>query len=491
MKKLLALILAILICLSFAGCNSDAESTDDASAAVTNALDENTPDLPDPSTVNIAGEFVILVSGNSSRNDFESDDTDGTPVEVAIFRRNELVKEKYGVEIVSEDVTQFGSTTGNSSGPGFQKIYNDYMAATSLYDAAMIGTYDVATLAYNGLLRDLNSTPYIDLSKSYWDQKANSDLAINGRMYYTTGDIGVTDNIMTHAILFNKDMLADYGLEDPYALVREGKWTLEKFTELAKSVGEDANHDGVYDSSDIYGLLTWNDPMIAILASSGEKIASINDEGLIELTFYNERVVNLYDKYEDLVFDTAHVYNYQYDNVTGKATATSSWDTARDAVFGEGRTLFYMNLLEVVERHRDSDTHFGILPYPKLDAAQVEYGHAVSAYHTNFLCIPQMVKDYTRSGIVVEELAYEGKKLLTPAYYDQTLIGRSVRDEESVEMLDIIFSTRVFDVGQYYNIGTYKDQLAKLFVTRTPITSLYETYRTTAEQKIESMHNCL
>ena len=99
-----------------------------------------------------------------------------------------------------------------------------------------------------------------------------------------------------------------------------------------------------------------------------------------------------------------------------------------------------------------------------------------------------MTTDYSRSGIIVEELAYQGNKILTPAYYDQTLIGRSVRDMESVDMLDIIFSTRVFDVGQYYNVGTYKDQLAKLFTTRTEITSLYDTYRSAAESKIEAIN---
>ena len=81
------------------------------------------------------------------------------------------------------------------------------------------------------------------------------------------------------------------------------------------------------------------------------------------------------------------------------------------------------------------------------------------------------------------------KKLLTPAYYDQTLIGQYTRDEESVDMLDIIFSTRVYDVGIYYNIGTYKDQLAALFRTRTPIASMYDTYKNAADTKINQINS--
>ena len=102
--------------------------------------------------------------------------------------------------------------------------------------------------------------------------------------------------------------------------------------------------------------------------------------------------------------------------------------------------------------------------------------------------MPEIAKDYDRSGIVLEALAYQGQKLLTPAYYDQTLIGKSVRDEESVAMLDIIFASRVFDVGIYYNIGTYKNELGRLFVTRSALSSIYETYRSSAEATINAIN---
>ena len=95
-------------------------------------------------------------------------------MDLAIYRRNELIKKNYGLKIVNEDITRFGSSSG--SGDGYKKFYSDYMAGYGTYDAAMIGTYDVAALAYGGYIRDLNSTPYIDLSKFYWDQKANKDL---------------------------------------------------------------------------------------------------------------------------------------------------------------------------------------------------------------------------------------------------------------------------------------------------------------------------
>lgn len=484
MKRILSLLLAaVLLCSIFVGCGGDpVETTATTNAVVTTEPAANAPDLPDPATLDIDGEFRILVSGNSTRDDFEGN-SEGTAVQIAIHRRNAVLAEKYGVEIVNDNISKFGSITG--SGTGFTTIYNDYMAGEGAYDAASIGAYDIATLAYSGYLHDLNDTPHIDLSKPYWDQMANRDLAIGGKMYYTTGDIAYNDNVCTMAILFNKDIVDEYALDDPYDLVRGDEWTLENFTRLSRSVSEDANQDGIFDEKDKYGVLTWNDAWMGILAAAGEKICSVNEQGEIELTLYNERVVNLFDQYRSLAYDQAHCFTYQYDQNTGTVPPTSAWDANRDAMFNESRVLFYMQTMGAVERYRDSETDFGILPYPKMDAEQEEYGHSISAYHVQFICVPEMAKDFERSGIVLEELAYQGLQLMTPAYYEQSLVGRYVRDEESVDMLDIVFATRVYDLGSYYKVGSYETKLKAQHRDRTPLASMYETYRSSAEQMIK------
>lgn len=490
MKKILSLLLVcIMMCSVLAACGSKNTAGGGSGVGMIEYDDTSAqPEIPSPDEIDISGDFYILVSGNYVRNDFHSEgEENATSVEIAIYRRNEYMKEKWGINIIDEDITKFGSTTG--SGAGFTKIYTEHMSGESSYDAASIGTYDVANLAMSGYIHDLYDIPYLDLTKPYWDQRANQDLSVLGKMYYTNGDIGVVNHMVTHAILFNKDLVAQYDLENPYDLVRNDEWTLEKFGQLVKSVGEDVNNDGTYNEKDRYGLLTWNDPMVAVLSSSNEKIATVNDKGEMVLSIYNERVIDLYDKFQNIVFDQQHAYNYQYDHSTGQATPSSVWNTNRDAIFTESRAVFYLNTLATVERHRDSDVDFGVLPYPKLDASQDGYGHQVSAYHSQFICIPEMAINYERSGIVLEDLAYLGQQMIKPAYYDQTLVGKSVRDEDSVEMLDIILASRVYDLGAYYDIGTYKTQLGRLFVSRSNITTIYETYRSSAEAKIKQIND--
>lgn len=489
MKKTLALILAcLMLCPLFIACGDSrpAQSTEVTTATTVETTDPNVPDLPTPAEIgDISGEFNILVSGNYARNDFDADGTEGTAIQNAIYRRNEKIREKYDVKILNEDIIAFGSSNGG--GTGFTKLYTEYMSGETNYDAAMIGTYDVATLAYSGYIKDLNAIEHINLTKPYWDQKANTDLEINGKMFYTTGDITIVDNMVTNAILFNKDMIKSYGLANPYTLVKDGKWTLDTFGAMVKQIGEDSDQNGVYNELDRYGLLTWNDAMLSILQAAGEKISTINENGKLELSFYSERVVDLYTKFEDIVFDQAHSYNYQYDNVTGTGTPSAVWDTNRIKMFDSNQALFYTTLLTTVDKHRNSETDFGILPFPKYDENQKDYGHGVSAFHCSFICVPALSAS-PRTGIILEELAYIGKQLLTPAYYDQTLIGQYTRDEESAEMLDLIFASRVYDVGIYYNIGTYKDQLGSIYRTRSSLSSLYETYLNVANKKIEQIN---
>ena len=238
MKRTIALLLACaMLCPLFAACGKDTpDTTSDSTTASTEATrDPNAPDFDADSIGDISGDFNILVSGNYARNDFAAENGEGTAVQNAVYRRNEYMREKFNVNITNEDLIKFNSATG--SGVGFTKLYTDYISGDKTYDAAMVGTYDVATLAYSGYIHDLNAIENLNLSKSYWDQKANEDLSIGGKMFYTTGDITIIDNMVTNAILFNKDMIASYGLDNPYDLVASNNWTLETFGALVKQVG--------------------------------------------------------------------------------------------------------------------------------------------------------------------------------------------------------------------------------------------------------------
>ena len=488
MKKAIAIILlAVMLVSTLASCNGANTAQTTTSVVVDQAPTEDVEEVPvllPEGTWYDGYSFDILLTGNfTQNNDFSYDAALETPVNSAKYARVATIQEKYGVGIEYINEMKYGSSGG--SGTGFVKLKNSYDASSYDYDMALIGTYDVSTAAYSGYLSDLNSDdmPYIDLSKSWWDQKANEMLMIDNKMYYTTGDISLTDNIITNCIMFNKDLVNSIStMNDPYAMVNNNEWTWDNFTVEVKKVSDDLNGDQIMNQNDLYGLLTWNDAILAGFASGLQSVAKINEYSEIELSVYNQKSVSVINKYISLIQNNDNVYNYQ-------VLKNSDWDPVRVAMFDNNQVAYSMTTFNTVPKHRNSETNFGILPFPKLDESQESYGHLVSAYHCQFVCVPYFVEDVDRTSGIVEELAYMGKMSLTPAYYEQTLVGQYVRDDESIEMLDIIFSSAVYDVGLYYQIGGFKDSIMGMAKSKqNTFASIYEESRDSAQSTIDKIN---
>ena len=68
---------------------------------------------------------------------------------------------------------------------------------------------------------------------------------------------------------------------------------------------------------------------------------------------------------------------------------------------------------------RDSDVNFGILPYPKQNAAQSAYYSPMDLYGNGFLSIPRSVNadDYDKITYVLEAMSYLGREMVLDEYY--------------------------------------------------------------------------
>ena len=454
MKKFFSMILALLMLVPMlAACN-----TNPADTATANTDDvETTPISSGKTEPELSGatydgsKFYILVanSGIGKLNDFAPENKDQySRVAAANNTKVKTVEALYDIDI--EDVEQFGAANGN--GGGYQKVTTDFASGTTSYHMCVLGTYDAAQLAIEGYLYDLNSLPYVDLDCKWWDQDANNDLMIHDKMFYTTGDISTVDNLATHILLFNKELAAGCGITDIYTSVTDKKWTVDKFISYIKLASDDVDGSQTMDHLDKFGLLTWNDVLQASLSASRVRIATINDNSEMELTLYSDKSVSLMDKLCSIFNDGNYVYNYTTRNTTA-TQPSNTYDSERDNMFNENRALFYATTCNTIPRHRNSTSlDFGIIPYPMYDEEQGIYGSYVGASYSAMICVESTTTDVNYVGTVIESLAYEGMKTTTPAYYDQLLKGAFVRDEESGEMLDIIFNQRCFDVGIYYKL---------------------------------------
>ena len=476
MKKIICTLLAaLMVCFALASCGGD--------ETVTTTAPDGSGDNAEEGII-LSGdfnndEFRILSAGQSGAavNDFNFEEETSSTLDAAQYKRVLTVESAFNVDIVEDIKEGYSSASSGTPGPGFTLINTQVASGTTNYDLALIAGYDVSQLATIGYLYDMNSVPNLDLANSWWDQNAINSLGIRDVVFFTTGEITVSDNNTAYCIMFNKKLAEDYSIEDPYQLVKDGKWTIAKLTELAKKVSEDLNQDGVYDENDRYGLLVWDDSITGIVNAAGQRCCTINDEGKIELTLYNETTLNALNQYTELAYDDQYAFRYQRKTLAG----SSYWQN--------NQGLFFTALVGEMPTYREMENDFGILPYPKLTEVQENYYTTISPYNSQFICIPVVNSNIQRTGILTEALGYYGEKDITPALYDVTLKGQSARDSESSEMLDIIFGNIVYDIGYYYQVGPYNKQLIiYLREGNNAWASMYETYSTKAQSTLDTIN---
>ena len=94
-----------------------------------------------------------------------------------------------------------------------------------------------------------------------------------------------------------------------------------------------------------------------------------------------------------------------------------------------------------------------------------------------------------RTGVILESLACESSKSVIPVYYDMVLKTKMARDEESEAMVDILFSTRVFDFGDTIWVDTIREgKFTDLFERgSTDLVSTMEKIQNTVQKDIDKL----
>ncbi len=365
--------------------------------------------------------------------DIDVEGITGEIINDAVYERNAYVEEKYNVTV-----------TGVEGGMNMAQVIKTSISAGDYeYDVVTPNMYDTSSLATQGLLLDLNTIPYVDLKQPWWDQRANSDLSINNKLYMTVSDLLIMPNDATWLVIFNKKLLEDFKLENPYSLVEQDKWYFDTMVEMSQGVARDLNGDSVMDEKDIYGHISQFENASGFVLGFGEKVVSKDENDLPYLSINNDRAVGAIEKVMAFMLDRNYSINFQ--EVPGSYLETQK-------MFEENRGLFKTTAIQVVIRMRNMETDFGVVPMPKLDENQKEYYNFVHPT-TSCIAIPITNNELERTGIILEDLTAKSRYTLRPAYYDVSLNYKYLRDEESVKMLDLVLDGRMYDISQIYNWG--------------------------------------
>jgi len=397
-------------------------------------------------------------------NDIVAEKENGDVINDAIYKRNIIVEEKLDISI---------SNTQLPMGQMLGTIKRSAAAGDDAFDIAFCNIRDSAELANNGILMNLFGLAPLDIRAPWWDQKVIDDVSVGSKLYFCVSDITIQPNQLAWIIYFNKSLMKDLDLKEPYALVRSGEWTIDAMTGLMKAAAYDVNGDGKFSKGDRFGLIAHDSSSNAFLNSSDIRPIVKDADGYPMLSPPSERDNSAADKMKAL-FETA----------SGNFLSVEQGTEA--VAFMNREALFVSNNMVIIDVIRDMDDDFGLLPYPKYETNQSHYYSNMGMNSATF-GIPVTARDAERTGAVMNALTAVSIDTVRPAYFEYTLKRKRARDDESLDMLEIITSYRVFDVGLVYSWSNIASEYRENVVKRKSesLSTVFEKYSAQAQAAID------
>ncbi len=353
-------------------------------------------------------------------------DPDNTPTAMSKFAydRREEIANRYNVKISCKTV----SADAMYDELRIACLANDFYA-----DMVMIPQYMVHTYVASGTLMNMNSLPFLDFESGYNMETgvaAGSALSAS----YAAGSWTSLDQGGLPAVFFNKELIAETGLEDPYDLVRRGEWTWDKFFTYTAAVSS------INDS---------RDPSLAAVSTYG---IGNDPDSLADMVYFSEGnrfIQSGQGVYPSIEINTDGAYHALSDARALVSDPLKASPESAISSFAEGKALFLIDRLDTMNTISNSRAVWGILPLPKASAEQEKYyslvpcGSLMSAVPANSTGAEKVSR--IMSALNVCSLGYA-----TEAYLSDCMNYR-LRENESIFCVEKICYGAVWDMA--YTVG--------------------------------------
>ena len=414
--------------------------------------------------------------------EIDVDEQTGVMLEDAIFDRNATVEEKYDVEITKEYVDINGS-------PPYNTVFrSNEQSGDQRFQMITLITARIAPYCLENMMVNMFELENLHTDMPWWNQDSVRSYTVGDALFFAAPEMLLRDKGATASVFFNKGIAADYKIPDLYEMVKAGEWTLDEMLMMSEDVTVDLDGDDVVSSAeDLYGFTGgMRDIPYFLFAGMDKKFAQIDKDGYLEMLFgTDESYVLAWQDILDMVMYTDSYYGYSVDAVL----IPHGFEP-----FEGDKALFAMDLVRRVVVLRNMETDYGILPMPKYDEAQEDYASLVWMHHDSVLGIPGSVTNTDVVSTVLEYLSYLSYYDIYPIFYETVLSDRSMRDEQSVEMLEIIFRTRTFDPGHYwleFELHNANSFLSVFEDGVQNIASLWARLQSAAEVKVEEFNEAV
>lgn len=442
MKKIIAFMLATLMLLTLVSCaDKTGNKKDEDKQQITDTLPEEFRN------VDFEGnEFVIAcirkaTAGEkiSHYSELIADELTGDPINDAVYERNQKIQATLNCIIVPYEIDSPGKElktallSGNPDG----------------IDACFINAINYAPVVSEDLAYNLLEFDDLGLENEWWHQSANESMTLNSRLYGAVGDFSSRGLVSMTAVFFNKTMIEKFeALEDPYTLVREGRWTIDVLSEYAKTMTDLGGNDTL-EIDDRVGFVTEWGSGYYYMAAAGVR-GFTNDGQQVSFTMNTPEAQSMLTKISDLMKNKL-VSKIVVDSYNDDYTATGTL-----SYFADHKIAFFSNYIYAALELRDMEADFGMLPLPKLSESQPEYCSVANRWIASYAIIPLSCDNPEEAALILNAMAYYGNELLKEAIYDRSFRSlKLLRDEDSVEMFELILTSQRQDLGLLFNTKVY------------------------------------
>lgn len=444
--RLLCLTLVLLLLMAAVGCTSVPDEPEDEAPTEAPGDQETPPAEPEEIDYilsvlprNFQDATYTILCREDKEYEIAGEEDSTSLVNEKIFARNNRVQERYHIALDHHPVA--GNWTSRET--FINHVEQSVAAGDDAYQLVAVYTAYGALMTVSEQFYDLREfEDSMQLDAPWWSSSFNENCTVNGKLYFTTGDLSLTMWEGMHAAFFNKELAQDYGIDQLYQLVYDDEWTLEAMLELTAGLYED-DGDDIVNFQDVFGYIGQHSSRPYITACA-LPICERDENGVYRMVFMDEdhidKVTTVYDALYDLL----------YENDTAFDRALLPSGRKESEIFTEGRALFLLGGLNNATAMRAAEMDFGILPYPKYDEGQEKYLSSTDDGLSSF-AIPLSAYDPNMCVYILDALSAESKTSVIPAYYEVVLQGRVAQDKESKEMLDIIREDLYFDFGYVYS----------------------------------------
>ncbi|MCL2815551.1 MAG: hypothetical protein FWD23_13200 [Oscillospiraceae bacterium] len=426
--------------------SSDFDNSDNVDEKTDNSLYND--DLPEFDFNGEKFKMLTFPERPDTYTSFIYEEQTGDIVEDSVYLVNRTVEARFNIEF-----EQMLTSSWNDM-PDY--VRRNVRAGDYAYDFVNIGDRLAMNLAMEGkFFHPMNELTHVNLEKLYWDQNLQKDMSVGNVLYFTYGSNMLSTYDYICLLIFNKQIASDFGLENMYNLVREGKWTIDKMYQLGAEVVTDLNGDGVMNKEDRYGVLMafnyyypgfWAAERLPLIDKDENDLPYFNVPG-------NEKLFAIFDK----LYDYAHT-GIEFDT-PGLA------ETGPFPMFIENRGLFANATMYTLKHVRGMEVDYGILPYPTLDEIGAGAPYSARLCVATAVIVP-VTANPDRASVILEALACEYEKRVVPNYLNISVQVKGVRDDESIEMLQMMINNRFVDLGDTVWLEAGRANYEQLFKQR-------------------------